>query len=264
MGPSFTPDQGGGVDVSYSIENYNLSTPSNIALYWSKGATFKDILSAPDAPVYQTRSQTGVGSYDLHVDAGDLGTPPKGTTGLLLVVNAPVAGSLQPIPNDVVFLGADPSSILSPVINSTGQVINSVNAVPNGAEMDAYFRPAGGALTLAQAAAICGVEGFNWYQTVAPATPITQWRPEVLNHVLINTGNAFSAPNPFYNPSIASGPRNPKMLLFLPYAPLVAFNPRNGTFELLDQVGDPIGEANAVGDPSPVLDPHYKEIVSAL
>lgn len=196
---SFTPDQGGGVDLAYKVDGHPLPSPVPIALYWASGPNFSDILSAKDDPAYQIDSKIDVGSYSLHVQADDLGIPPDGSTDLLLVVN-PLA---SPDEDQVAALPASPLAIMSPVGTSTGQVVQSLAVQTAGPVISAAFRPAGGALTLEQADAILDVDHLNWIQTmtsVPPAWTVSQQSVVYFSPVL-EPGNSI-----LYDPAIGSAP----------------------------------------------------------
>src|SRR5262249_3595742 len=141
---------------------------------------------------------TANASILLHVSADKLQNIPSGDNGadndltLFAVVDAPVPNNVNGSviesdqTNDVQALSADPESIVGPAVSPNGRG-RSVEALAAGAAIYASFRPAGGALTLKQAATIAGVDHFNWYQQV---TVPTNWTVEVL------IGAHFSAPSP--------------------------------------------------------------------
>jgi hypothetical protein len=180
---TFTPDNGGGVDLGYSI-NDPLPAPATVALYWVHGTMFDRNQADTYALAYQTESETAPGSYPLHVPASELKNIPSGANGadndlnLVLVVDAPIPGN----PNgsviesdqehDTVPLRADPVSIVTTVTSTGNQDVRSVVAQATTDDqdvrsvMEAVFRPAGGALMLQQAATIIGVNHFNWIQTI--------------------------------------------------------------------------------------------------
>jgi hypothetical protein len=209
---SFTPDQGGGVDLSYKIDDAALPAPATIVLYWVHGTDFVRNDLGAYTLAYETASATTEGPQDLHVPADDLALPPQPTTPganddlhLLLVVNAPIPGSPDgtvvesDLDNDVAAsatLAADPVSILS----------DSVQALPLGAVMTAAFRPAGGALTLQQAAAILGLDPehgghFNWIQTItAVPSDWTVYRQSGPNSNPVQFFPMSSRSSPLYDP----------------------------------------------------------------
>jgi hypothetical protein len=176
---NFVPDRGGGVDLTYEITNSDLPAPATISFYWVQGAQFDRNHVADYTLAYQTQSQTTANaSILLHVSAARLEHIPNGANGanddlsLFAVVDAPVPGNLYGTvvesdqSNDVANLPADPESIVSPVDSESAGQIRSVEATLAGPDIVATFRPAGGALTLRQAATIFGVDHFNWIQKI--------------------------------------------------------------------------------------------------
>jgi hypothetical protein len=190
VGTSFTPDQGGGVDFTYHIDNSDLPAPATISFYWVQGPSFnRNNTASPTYKLaYQTQSQTTANaSILLHVSADRLQNIPSGANGanndltLFAVVDAPVPGNVNgnviesDQTNDVEDLSADPESIVGPVITPRNGRVRSVEALESGPRIDATFRPAGGALTLAQAATIVGVDHFNWVQTITAVPNHWTW-----------------------------------------------------------------------------------------
>jgi hypothetical protein len=166
----------------------------------------------------------------------------------LLVVNAPNPANPNGTviesdsTNDVATLAADPASILHGSVNPSVQ--NDDQGKPT--RLIATFEPADGALTLAQAAIICGVDHFNWVQTVTPVTPQSGWIPFELHNVLVNnTGAVLEVPDPYH-----SG----HTLTFATGDALVAFDPAGHLIQL-DESGMPTNIVDGNLDPGAVLDP---------
>jgi hypothetical protein len=154
-----SPDLAGGVDFSYSMAKSDLPPNAKVVLYWASG---NKRLSGPinTGPNNTPRPLKPGGEAKVHVPAAQLGTPPPGTTDLLLVAEPDVGDG---------FLTLDASSILSPVGTSNGTRVKPLSVMISPTipgEIDATFRPAGGALSLAQAAKLLGVDHFNWLQTI--------------------------------------------------------------------------------------------------
>jgi hypothetical protein len=170
----------GGVDIAYTISGANLPQTTPIALYWVDASGNK--LSAPittgddGAPLVTATAVDAPGHpYSIHVPASQLLVPPPGATGLVVALDpsgssqfvGPVAMVNQPNASNTFTTNA--ASILAPYMLN-GTEVNPVGAQVNAhdsAEMDATFRPAGGALTLDQARVLLGVTAFNWVQTVS-------------------------------------------------------------------------------------------------
>ena len=122
--------------------------------------------------------------YDLPVPASQLGTPPAGADYLVAVAD-PLGAITEMNDSDTTkSLSAAPDDILA----------NSVNASVNPNvpyEIDANFMPAGRALNLAQAEALCGVDHFNWLQYIEQIPE--NWQFEILTFPPVGTEGIVSA-----------------------------------------------------------------------
>jgi hypothetical protein len=146
---------GGGVDLTYTVNGSALPQGTTLALYWADGT---DFLTANTQPVFSAPVVNTVGQHALHVTAdqpNQLGTPMAGTQDLIFVVD-PGNVSQANEADTTQYLPASPGAILA----------NSVKVVTAGPLIDGFFQPAGGALTLDQGAAIVGINHFNWLQEV--------------------------------------------------------------------------------------------------
>ncbi len=174
---------GGGVTASLEIDNANLPAATNVELYWIHGIQFDPSQIANYTLAYQFAAGTfpplAGGPYRATVCAKNLQPPPSGMPGanddlhLAFVVNAPLSSGVPygaiiegDRGHDVGFLDASPAAILAPVEDETTQASVPTISVSTSETgwIDAYFRPAGGALTITDAQAICGVDHFNWVQ----------------------------------------------------------------------------------------------------
>ncbi|MGO9471150.1 MAG: IPT/TIG domain-containing protein [Isosphaeraceae bacterium] len=169
------PVHAGGVDFDYTISGSDLPKAVPVYLYWADGATVGDTLGSPvtendDGTPIMT--DTAQGSYQIHVSAARLGTPPNGSTNLLVVVDPPDdQNSFVPIADpygnaNVACLGASAPDILANSIHLTinGPTIQAEFMPAEGSDPPAQDQPAMGALTLSQAEAIVGADHFNWIQ----------------------------------------------------------------------------------------------------
>ncbi|MBN2295624.1 MAG: tandem-95 repeat protein [Pirellulales bacterium] len=151
---------GGGVDLWYSITGDDLPAPVPISLYWLNGTS--------SSLAYTTQSQVAQNNnIELHVSAAELENIPFGDNGsnddLRLKAIFDPANSV-PEPNEINnarSLGASPADILKDSVEATGKGTPAIEAL---------FTPAQGALTIDQAATICGVDHFNWLQVLKPPT----------------------------------------------------------------------------------------------
>ena len=177
-----SPESGsnaGGVDILYTVSGANLPGAVPIALYWTdeSGRTISGAITRGDDG-NRLMSETAVNLsdevYTIHVPASQLLVPPTGAAMLLVTVNPPDSAKYVALvavdnePNQSNTIAANAESILSPY-QLNGTTIRAVTASiksDDSAEIDATFRPAGGALSLAQAAALLRVNHFNWVQTI--------------------------------------------------------------------------------------------------
>jgi hypothetical protein len=169
----------GGVDVTYTISDADLPQAAPIVLYWVDG--LGNELSAPITTgddggtlMTETDANTSGEAYKIHVPASQLGVPPAGTKALMVTLDPSdspnyVTAMVDNAPSAANTFQVNANSILSPY-TLDGSEVDPVDAQTNdtnAAEIDATFRPAGGALTLDQAEPILGVTGFNWVQTIS-------------------------------------------------------------------------------------------------
>ena len=177
-------------------------------MYWATGTTINTANPANSGAITtgdndgQTlvtlMSATAEGSYSWHVPANQLGTPPKGTTNLLVVIDPPttmLTSTPTPAPapstdgygefieatdqTNVAALSVSASVVLSnsvhAYVNSNdGTIIQGTFMPAEGPNPPPFNMPAQGALTLAQAEAILGVDHFNWLQQVTYTPPTLQ------------------------------------------------------------------------------------------
>ena len=109
---------------------------------------------------------TGNGSSSpQQVKANILGIPPQGTMYLLAVTDPDNDLGDFNASTHVLALDCSPSTILKNSVKAT-IVKTQVTASITVSTMTATMTPAGGALNLQQAYAICGVNHFNWIQLV--------------------------------------------------------------------------------------------------
>ena len=152
----FDTGTGGGVDVSYDVAGGPLGQGTSLDLYWAPTNSFNagnDTLTAE----ITIPAGTGNGSSSPQQEkANILGTPPQGTMYLLAVTDPDNDLGDFNATTHVIALDVSPAVILT----------NSVTANTAGQQITATLTPAGGALTLQQAYAICGVNHFNWVQTL--------------------------------------------------------------------------------------------------
>jgi hypothetical protein len=160
---------GGGIDATYTVTGTNLPPGATVAVYWASGTSVQDILSQPDKPgqpAYSAPADPKPGPHPFRVTASELGLPPAGATTLLLVADSTgqsvTTGDFSQFDEagHVQSLAADTRAIESPFLNNGVPVVPvQVSVDPsNPATITATFKPAGGALTLDQAAAIAGVK----------------------------------------------------------------------------------------------------------
>jgi hypothetical protein len=141
-------------------------------------------------------TNTATGTYKLDVSAASLGIPPAGTTYLQVALN-PNGSPPESNSNDNTgALAAGPTAILA----------NSLHYSIVGTRIHIYFMPAEGdthrapsappvgALTLPQAAAILGVDHFNWIQTFISPPYIRYY------HNSVSPSNLM--PEPFLDPPV--------------------------------------------------------------
>ena len=174
-----TGDNAGGVDIQYTITGADLPQAIPMELYWANGSG-DDVSSAirtgdDGSPLMSETEVTATGDYDcIHVPAANLLVPPHGAVSLRLAFDPAdssdyyglVAVDNEPDPSNTLI--ADAESILSPY-QLDGNTVRAVTQNINDelpAEIDATFRPAGERCSLAQAAALLGVNHFNWEQTI--------------------------------------------------------------------------------------------------
>ena len=165
----------GGVDIQYTITgDADLPQAIPMALYWVDGsgnAVSSAITTGDNGdPLMSETEVTATGDYDsIHVPSANLLVPPNGAVSLQVTLDPAdsadyyglVAVNNTPAPSNTLI--ADAESILSPyqldgtTIRAVTQNINSQDP----AEIDATFRPAGGALSLDQASAILARQSFQ-------------------------------------------------------------------------------------------------------
>ena len=180
----------GGVDLGYTISGADLPQGVPIQLFWGNGDAklnqSNPITVGDDGNTIVTQTGSDA-SYSVHIPASSLGTPPPGTNDLIAVINP--TGAVNSQGNAIVTQQNGGRAILS---SSASDVLaNSVHVQVSGTEIWALFMPASGsaspdlsndlsqakgALTLAQAAAICGVDHFNWVQHYASPSYISFYR----------------------------------------------------------------------------------------
>jgi hypothetical protein len=205
---------GGGVDLNYDIDLATGTMPAaTIALYWAHGTAFDRNNTAPYNLAFQTESATAAGSYHVYVKADQLKNILDGTGGsdndlnLLLVVDAPTTGDPQGAvlqldqTDDVKNLKASPKDI---VPGPAGHPSLSTSGL-GSPEIIAVFQPAGGALTLAQAAQTCGVDHFNWLQVIKDPP---SWVREIGPAKLTSTSQLKLLTGPAYDPIVPLGTLN--------------------------------------------------------
>jgi hypothetical protein len=183
-GWSNDPANAGGVDIGYTISGPDdLPQGAPVAVYWTDAEGNK---LNPDNPI--TRGKGGVTlvtqtaqntSAFITVPASQLGTPPKGAVGLLAVID-PTSAPSFPSPAGLIPesdemnnsnprpLDASRSAILRGSVHYSvsddGYALNASFMPAEGNNPPPRDQPPVGALTLPQAAAICGVDRFNWVQ----------------------------------------------------------------------------------------------------
>jgi len=170
------PVDSGGVDFDYTITGSALPKAVPIDLYWASGTTLANKLGSPisendDGTPIMT--ETTQGSYQVHISAIRLGTPPPGSTDLLVVADPPddkdpaglIIESNQE--DNLQALGASASDILANSIHVSivgSPQITAMFMPAEGSSPPAENQPAQGALSLVQAEAILGINHFNWIQ----------------------------------------------------------------------------------------------------
>ncbi len=182
------PHAAGGVDFRYTVQGAVLAggTPFNLA--WASGTTIDtEFASSPPIALGDDLTPLTVantdGEYTLHVPASELGIPPDGTQDLLAVAD-PTSASLP--------LGliheSDEENNVQPLNATSHDVLDNSITVTTGADdtITAVFMPAGGLLNMAQAAAICGVDHFNWAQTYVLPSDFIPYQGDDPSGILLN------------------------------------------------------------------------------
>jgi VCBS repeat-containing protein len=155
----------GGVDITYTVTG-TLPTSAPLFLSWATGPTLAEAVGTP-IPTGPSGTagdvETSADTYHVHVPADQLGIAPSGAR--YLVVMADPTNTQHP---DGVINEANEGNNLAYLELSDDVVLkNSVTVSHSGPRIEATFTPASGALTLGQAAALTGVERFNWDQTIS-------------------------------------------------------------------------------------------------
>lgn len=159
------PLTAGGVGLSYEVANADLPADTTVAFYWASGPDFNDIIQPESGPAFSAPAEKVQGKHTLRVSSGQLGLPPRGTMDLLAVLDPTDA---QHPTGRIYELDESSNDNQRPLDASPASVIGDSVYVPDPTgtpEIAAAFQPENGALDLAQAAAICGVDHFNWTQT---------------------------------------------------------------------------------------------------
>ena len=159
----FDTGTGGGVDVGYDVAGGPLAQATSLDLYWAPNSPSFNPGADTLAATITIPKGTGNGASSLihETDSSFVAPPPMGVGGagpyyLLAVTDRDnTLGDFNASTN-VIALDVSPAVILT----------NSVTANTAGQQITATFKPAGGALTLQQAYNICGVNHFNWSQTI--------------------------------------------------------------------------------------------------
>jgi ELWxxDGT repeat protein len=151
-----------GISVAYQVQGAELKNATELQLYWASGATTGDLL-APAGSAIQVRAGANYAESGF-VSAESMGNPPPGTKYLLAIADAAAAIDEFDESNNSQTLKLDSAAILGGIGSQFVQVTRV-----SGPIIEATFRPAGGALTLSQAAAILGVDHFNWLQWIIDA-----------------------------------------------------------------------------------------------
>ncbi len=79
-----TWNSNGSLDYGYTIIAAGLPQATTVDLDWASGTTLSTVIGSP---IVTTSTQTAQGSYPLNATPAQLGTPPAGTTNLLVVVD---------------------------------------------------------------------------------------------------------------------------------------------------------------------------------
>jgi hypothetical protein len=176
---------GGGVDFKYQVVAGMAPTDITVGFYWGDGSM---PLESLDQPLYSLTIPAGTAAMQSdtnQVTASDLMgpdgmmVPPQGTTTLLAIIDPLDSVVMTDTTSDSIQLGITAADIF----DNSDPDHPSLSEAAQGSHIYAHFTPVGGALNLQQAAAILGVNHFNWQQTfTGPGT----W--QVLEEVGAETG----------------------------------------------------------------------------
>jgi len=198
---------GGGIDIRPSIF-LDQDATTTIDVYWAVGDKFEDRRGSRRVRLTVPSDQDG---NVQHVTAEQLGMPPIDlngrveATGILVVIDPPLSdhdpsGDISEIDDDnnTAFLGRE--TILAPVTTIDDETVEVLEAAPLfGTIINARFRPAGGALSLEQAAAVFDIDHFNWVQhMIVPdrwGVSIATVAPEEIQTGLVDGVRVFYPPS---------------------------------------------------------------------
>jgi Domain of unknown function (DUF4214)/SdrD B-like domain len=227
---------GGGIYFSYTVpQDSPLPDSTTLGYYWASGPDVADILNRPNDPAHMqalSGDQLSPGDHQILVQAATLGKPPSGTMDLIVTLDP----SGLPATNPVGTLLASTQEILKDSVK-----VKIDPADPTGIIAD--FQPEGGALTLFQAAAIVGVDHFNWQQTFYEASNTTLYigddisydadgKPEVLLNQKDAKGNILP---PMYSNTDGSHKAGDPIDLLIAYDandPIIRTDAKQMYFEL--------------------------------
>jgi hypothetical protein len=176
------PTDAGGVSLTYSISGSDLPQVVPIELYWATGKTLDTHIGDPiilDNVGEPLLTETVQGkNYEYDLSAARLDTPKPGAKYLLAVVDPPDSQDpsgliIEPNKkNNLAYLDASPESILYSSVHyeESGKTITAYFMPAEGNDPPEPDQPGRGALNIKQAAALLGVQSFNWIQKIGLPT----------------------------------------------------------------------------------------------